>query len=111
MSTHNIESFVYSPAQLAEEKTGTVHDTLHYLFRHDFLSEEEYEDLVNTLVVCPINNKPRFGRKILDRLFGRNNDNERSWVFPITSIDPEYSADANRPIYDSSNVITGNFSK
>lgn len=112
MSTHNFDTFSYTPAELSESMTTTVHDTLHYLFRQDYITEEEYENLTNTLAVYAMPNRKGFGKRLLERFFGESTS-ESLWVFPIVSIDTSYNnIDSNKPnAKPDLTVVDGNFGK
>ena len=111
MSTYNIETFSYSPIQLAESMTTTVHSTLDYLYRHGNISKEDYETLTNTLAVYAMPNRKGFGRRLLERFFGTSK-NDDQWVFPIVSIDAAYTHEKSKPNGKPDlNVVEGDFGK
>ena len=105
------ESFSYTPIELAESMTGTVHDTLNYLVRNEYITVEAYEHLVSTLAVYAMPNRKGFGKKLLSRFFG-NNENDSAYIFPIVEIDPKknYRRDdkTKRTVL---NVVEGKFGK
>ena len=105
------ETFNYTPIELAESMTGTVHDTLTYLYRHEYITQEEYDHLSSTLAVYAMPNRKGFGRKLLERFFGKD-ETESAFVFPIITIDPMYAnVPANKDKKPNLNVIEGDFGK
>lgn len=106
------ESFSYTPLELAEFSTGTVQDTLNYLVRHEYLTVDDYNHLASTLAVYAIPNRPGFGKRLLQRFFG-SNENEDAFVFPIVEIDPEYAYQTKgKPTAKPNlNVVKGEFNK
>jgi len=82
----NIESFNHSIDEYAVELTSHSHQTLYWLHRHGYLSDEQTVDLVSRMVVVPVRNVPKLGERLLARFFGPKN-NENSFVFPITLVD------------------------
>ena len=91
------QSFSYTPTDMAEQLTGATHDTLNWLWRHEYLTREEYEELTNQLVVMAIPNKKGFGKRLLERFFG-GKDDENIWVFPIVEVGTHYcNANTNNP--------------
>ena len=84
------QSFSYTPTDMAEQLTGATHDTLSWLWRHEYITREEYEELANRLVVMAIPNKKGFGRRLLERFFGEKDD-ENIWVFPIVEVAGHYA--------------------
>lgn len=85
------ESFSYTPIELAESMTSTAHDTLSYLHRNGYLTDEDYDHLRNTIAVYALPNRKGFGRWILQRFFGGSDATEDAFAFPIVEIDPAYS--------------------
>lgn len=110
MSTR-YETFSYTPVELAESMTTTVHDTLIYLYNNGYLKESDLEYLRSTMAVYAMPNRPGFGKKLLSRFFG-NNENDSAYIFPIVEIDPNknYKRDdkTKRTVL---NVVEGNFGK
>ena len=105
------ESFSYTPIELAEFSTGTVQDTLSYLYRKNYISEKEYNHLSSTLAVYAMPNRKGFGRKLLERFFGTN-ENEDAFVFPIVEIDGVYTYDTGKQRKKPAlNVVEGDFGK
>ena len=102
------ESFSYTPVELAEFSSGTLQDTLLYLARNEYISVKDYEHLSSTLAVYAIPNRKGFGKRLLERFFGAN-ENEDAFVFPIVEIDPIYSNKTKgKPTL---NVVKGKFDK
>lgn len=93
-----IESFQYTPAELAEFSTRSTHDTLNWLCRNKYIDNKTYNDLTNRLIVTAIPNRKGYGRQLLDRFFGNNEKDESAWVFPIVDVDPFYSNKTKKPI-------------
>lgn len=105
------EAFSYSPIELAESMTTTVHDTLTYLYRNEYITQEDYDQLSNILAVYPMPNRKGFGRKILERFF-RKGDEENAWVFPIVTVDSMYTnTPANKDKKPNLTVVEGDFGK
>lgn len=84
------ESFNYSPTDLAAQMTSATHDTLAWLYSNEYLSQEEYNELITRLAVMAIPNKKSYGRKMLERMFGGSKD-ETAWVFPIVEVANHYA--------------------
>ena len=106
------QSFSYTPTDMAAQLTGATHDTLSWLWRHEYISREEYEDLTNRLIVMAIPNKKGFGKRLLERFFGEKKD-ENIWVFPIVEVGTHYcnaspKTDKKKP---ELNVVEGDFGK
>ena len=80
------ETFNHTVDDYAAELTGHSHQTLYWLNRHGYLDDEDFEELLGRMVVVPIRNNPKFGERILNRLF-RRDSTENSFTFPITLID------------------------
>ena len=80
------ESFTFSPTEYSETLTNQTHVTISWLNTHKYITNEEWEELRSTLVVTPIQNKPKWGAKILSRFFGKDSADDL-WVFPITQLD------------------------
>ncbi len=89
MSEHKFEQFSYTPIELAESMTGTVHETLKYLYSKNYIKEEDFEHLYSTLAIYPMPNRKGFGQRLRERFFGRN-ENDNAYVFPIVEIDSRY---------------------
>lgn len=82
----NLESFTLSPQQYAAELTSQSHQTLYWLNRQGYLSNEDTTELLKRMVVVPIKNQPKFGKRLLERFFGKDS-NEDAYVFPITLLE------------------------
>lgn len=112
MST-KFETFSYTPVELAESMTSTVHDTLGYLNRNDYLSNEDYDELMNTLAVYAMPNRKGFGQRLRERFFGKD-ENESAFVFPIVEVDPTLfgtNSPKNKKRQPTLNVVKGDFTK
>lgn len=83
----SIEYFTYTPTELSAQLTSQSQATLGYLLNHQFITKDQYNELIDSLVVTPIQNKPSFGAKLLARFFNKQSTDD-AWVFPITRIDP-----------------------
>lgn len=84
------QSFSYSPTGMAEQLTGATHDTLAWMLKNEYITREEHDILVTRLVVMAVPNKRGFGRKLLEKMFGRD-ASEDAWVFPIVEIADHYA--------------------
>ena len=105
------ESFSYTPVEMSESMTGTVHDTLTYLYNNDYLKETDYNHLMNTLAVYAMPNRKGFGARMRERFFGKDAD-ESAFVFPIIEIDASYSNNPSSPKGKPRlNVVEGKFNK
>jgi len=83
------QSFSYSPTDLAEQLSGATQDTLSYLLKNKYITNEQYNELAGKLVVMAVPNKRGFGRKLLDYWFGDSAE-ENAWVFPIVEVSSHY---------------------
>jgi hypothetical protein len=93
-----IESFRFSIDEHAGQLTEQTHQTIYWLFRHGYLNEATTNDLLSRMVVVPIRNHKWFGRRILERYFGVEDDsNENSFVFPITLLERSIPLDTAPP--------------
>ena len=81
-----IEEFSFSPHDYAAELTSQSQQTLYWLNRNGYLNNEDTVELLQRMVVVPIKNNKRFGRYLLDRLFGKDQD-PSVYVFPITLLE------------------------
>lgn len=108
MSTQKFETFSYTPIELAASMTGTVNDTLVYLYRHGYIKQADYENLSATLAVYPMPNRRGFGKRLLERFFGQD-ENESAFVFPIVEIDPEIKGSVAKDKKPTLNVVEGDF--
>ena len=84
------QSFSYTPTELAESLTSASHDTLNWLYRNKYITQEQYNEVSNRIVVMAIPNKKGFGKRLLERFFGATED-DNVWVFPIVEVDPYYN--------------------
>jgi len=113
MSEHKYETFIYTPIELAESMTVTVHDTLTYLRNREYITDADYEHLSNTLAVYPMPNRKGFGKRLLERFFGKDST-ENAYVFPIIQIDSSYTnnpANSKGKTKPKLNVVEGEFGK
>jgi hypothetical protein len=85
-----IQSFTYTPTDMAEQLTGATHDTLAWLAKNKYITNEQRAELEARIVVTAIPNKKGFGKKLLDKMFGTNTE-ENAWVFPIVEIADHYA--------------------
>ena len=85
------ESFSYSPTDLAEQLSSATQDTLVYLLKNKYITNEQYNELAGKLVVMAVPNKRGFGKKLLSYWFGDNKE-ENSWVFPIVEVANHYAS-------------------
>lgn len=84
------ESFSYSPTELAEMKTAAMHDGMFWLVANKHITLDTYNEVTGKLVVMAVPNKPGFGQKIKEYLFGAET-NENSWTFPIVEVSQHYT--------------------
>jgi hypothetical protein len=78
--------FTFTPTEYSELLTNQTHNTLNWLLAHKYITDEEREQLISTLVVTPIQNKSKWGARILARFFDKESADDL-WVFPITQLD------------------------
>lgn len=79
------ESFTYQPHELAAQFTQCTHQTLYWLYRNNYLSEQDYIDLESRLIVTPVKNEPFWGKRLLARFFDKNAGPD-AYQFPIASL-------------------------
>jgi hypothetical protein len=84
------QSFSYSPTDLAEQLTGASHDTLAWMYKNEYITQEEYDTLLGRLVVMAVPNKKGYGRRLLEKMFG-SDASENAWVFPIVEVADHYA--------------------
>jgi hypothetical protein len=87
--SYNIESFNFSIDEYGSELASQSHQTLYWLNRNGYLSNEDTEDLLSRMIVTPVRNRPRLGKRLLARFFNKESQ-ENSYVFPITLVDDVY---------------------
>lgn len=110
MST-KYETFTYTPVELAENMTNTVHDTLTYLYNNRYLNEADFEYLSSTMAVYAMPNRPGFGKRLLSRFFGGHED-ENAFIFPIIEVDPQKNYRRDETTDKTKlNVVKGKFGK
>ena len=91
------QSFSYSPTDLAEQMTSATHDTLAWMYKNEYITQEEYDTLAGRLVVMAVPNKKGYGRRLLEKMFG-SDASENAWVFPIVEVADHYApAASNKP--------------
>lgn len=110
MSTHKFEQFSYTPIELAESMTRTVHDTVAYLASNNYISEQDFLHLTSTLAVFPMPNRKGFGQRLRERFFGKN-ETDTAYVFPIIEIDHQQQKPAPKTKKPKLNVVEGDFGK
>lgn len=84
--SYNIEQFSFTVPEYGAELTSQVHQTLYWLNRNGYLDNEDAEHLLKHMIVVPIKNSPKFGSRLLSRLFGKD-ASDSAYVFPITLLD------------------------
>lgn len=84
--SYNIESFSFSVSEYGAELTSHSHQTLYWLNRQGYLSTEDTTELLKRMIVVPIKNQPKFGKRLLERFFGKDSE-ENAYVFPITLLE------------------------
>lgn len=72
MST-NFTTITLTPEEYQARLTNIAHDTVIYLANQGNISEKEMNELLEHVIVVPINNNRLFG-KLRDRLFGGKED-------------------------------------
>jgi hypothetical protein len=92
------ESFSFSPQEMGAELTRQSHQVLAWLNRNGYLDNEDTVDLLSRMIVVPVSNQKNFGQRMLDRFFGRDQE-ENCYVFPVTLLEelPEQSDDVDKP--------------
>lgn len=92
----DIQSFTYTPTDMAGQLTGATHDTLAWLAKNKYITAEQRSELESRIIVVAIPNKKHFGRRLLDKLFGTNTE-PNAWVFPIVEIANHYEPITTKP--------------
>lgn len=112
MSEHKFETFSYTPIELAESMTNTVHETLKYLYSKDYITEQEFQHLYSTLAVYAMPNRKGFGQRLRERFFGRD-ESDNAFAFPIVEIDTRYknTEPKTKGKKPKLNVVEGDFGK
>jgi hypothetical protein len=85
------QSFSYSPTDLAEQLSSATQDTLVYLLKNKYITNEQYNELAGKLVVMAVPNSKGFGKKLLEYFFGDTAD-DNAWVFPIVEVATHYKS-------------------
>jgi hypothetical protein len=81
-----METFNFGIDEYGAELTTQSHQTLYWLNRNGYLSNEVTEDLLSRMIVTPLRNRPSLGKRLLARFFGKGSA-ENTYVFPITLVD------------------------
>lgn len=84
--SYNIENFTFTVPEYGAELTTQVHQTLYWLNRNGYLDNKDTEHLLKHMIVVPIKNSPKFGKRLLERFFGKDSS-DSAYVFPITMLD------------------------
>ena len=81
-------SITMSPTEYQAKLTAHSHETIKYLVRKGYLTDEDKAlELLETIVVVPIANNHLFG-KIREYLFGKNSkEDKESICYKVTQID------------------------
>jgi hypothetical protein len=81
-------SITMSPTEYQAKLTAHSHETIRYLARKGYLTDDEKTiELLETIVVVPIANNHLFGR-IREYLFGKDSKEDRESVcYKVTQID------------------------
>ena len=88
--------FNFTPEELAEQLTISLHHGFVWQRNNGYITDEQYEELTSLVVVMPIPNKPGFGKRVLNRLFGKEAPADW-WVFPIMEVPSLYSQEDPAP--------------
>lgn len=81
-----IETFSFTPFEYGAELTSQCHQTLYWLNRNGYLSNEDTVELTERMIVSPVKNQKKFGKRILERFFGKKPEDD-CYVFPIVLIE------------------------
>jgi hypothetical protein len=71
--SYTISSITVSPEEYQARLTHISHCTIEYLCDQGYLSQKEAKELLEHLIVVPVNNNSLFGR-LRERLFGGKED-------------------------------------
>ena len=71
--SYTISTITVTPEEYQARLTHISHETIKYLEQQGHITLEECVDLLETLIVVPVNNISLFG-KLRDRLFGGKED-------------------------------------
>lgn len=78
------KAFDFDLAELQEHMTFVSHQTLAWLCNEDYITEEQYEDLSERLIIVPVRNNGLYG-KIKQWMFG-GDKNPDLYKFAISDI-------------------------
>lgn len=81
-----MEYFSFTPTEYGGNLTAHTHQTIYWLNRNGYLTNEQTEDLVSRMIVTPIRNNKSFGRRLLNRFFNKD-ASESVFAFPISLLD------------------------
>lgn len=79
-----IKTFEFDATELQERMTYHCHQTLGWLCNENIISEEQYEDLCDRLILVPVRNNTMYGR-IKEWMFGKDK-NDSIYKFVICDI-------------------------
>ena len=91
-----IQSFTYSPTDMAEQLTGATHDTLDWLEKNKYLTTAQRAELESRIIVAAVPNRKGFGRRLLNKMFGTSTETN-AWAFPIVELADHYVPSDNKP--------------
>ena len=91
------QSFSFSVEEYAEEMTAQTHRTIDWMLNNGYIDNETWDILTGTLVVTPISNKKGWGKKILQRFFGKKDPDGQTFVFPIVQLEEWYMGPTDNP--------------
>jgi hypothetical protein len=84
-----IETFQYTISEYQAHLTKQHHMTLGYLLGKEYITPEVYDELIDTTVVVAVKNHKHYGRRLIEKFFG-GNDNEDRYHFCISEIQQVY---------------------
>jgi hypothetical protein len=85
MSVH--EQFTHSIDEFGRELLKQSQQTLFWLNRNGYLSNEDAVDLLERMVVVPVRNDQRLDQRLIKRFFKQKESTPDSYVFPITLLE------------------------
>ena len=100
------EYFSSTPDEYGRELTNQHHRTLYYLVMNEYITPDEYHDLLDTTFVVPVKNDPSLADRFLSRFFGKETK-PNSYVFPIVKVsdDPRFSRRKDTPTKPNLKVV------